>query len=130
MGPQQRNSPYEPAVRDLDSPHHRTRTTQARRTTGAHGQRVPIETDLDVFRVDAGKSEDELQTLCGLLNVHGRLPHCRVSARSDVTDEFALHAVGAVQNLAGLGPHPAELAINAHVNWATPNLPNRYFPMR
>jgi len=81
-----------------------------------------------VLWVDSGEGKYELQPFRRLLDVHGWLPHRRIRARSYVADKLPLHAVGPVQELTGLCPHPAKLAINAHVRlWAPPNLPKEAF---
>src|SRR5581483_9242731 len=96
------------------------RATQPRGTHCPYGQRVGLEADLDVLRADARERKDELQPLRCLLDIHGWFPHRGIRPWAHVAGKFALHAVSPVQQLAGLGPHPAELAINAHVRGLCP----------
>src|SRR3569832_837938 len=103
-------------MRNLHSANHRVRTSQPRGTCCAHSESVRFQGDLDVLRVHARKSKYELKALCGLLDVYGRFPHGSVHPGAHIAGKPALHAVRPVQKLTGLGPHPPELTIDAHLS--------------
>ncbi len=88
--------------------------TQPHWPAGTHGQCIGIQRNDDLvgFHARQGECEDDLAG--ALLNIHRRLPDGRIGAGPDVADKLALQALGPVQELTGLGPHPSELAIGVH----------------
>ncbi len=117
----QRNASNEASVRNLETSDYGVRRAKLERTHCADNQLRRLERQADLLRNHTGKRKEQNQAVGGLLDIDRRLPYRGIDSRPHIAQELALQALGPVQDLACLHPHPAVLPLTAHSRTRTAN---------
>src|SRR6185312_7081111 len=110
------NAPEEASVRDLETPDHGVRRAKLERTHSADDQLRRLEPQADLIGHDAWKRKEQDQSVGGFLDIDRRLPRGSIGSPPLIPQELPLQALGPVQDLASLHPHPPVLPLAAHVH--------------